>query len=245
MRLRVFLMALVAGLITFAPTASATLQLNLYSGGLLVTVNDDNGGFDGCAVSDCITFSGSIGTWIVNVSTGTAFAGGNPLIDLSSFNRGSGSTALGTDLTITFSGTGFVGPVSSLTSHIGGTLASGASLSYSAYVDNTNTGTILAGASHGPAVLPAPGAPLGTLIGSTQSFTNPPDISFSGDTTGGSAGAIYALTQVVTLTGTVVGSSSFDANIDPTVPEPASVALLGGILLFSVSAIRRKVRRAS
>ena len=47
-----------------------------------------------------------------------------------------------------------------------------------------------------------------------------------------------------TLNGITAGAASFDAAID-AVPEPLSVSLLGGILLFSATALRRKLSKTA
>ncbi len=82
------------------------------------------------------------------------------------------------------------------------------------------------------------------LIGTGLNFTSPP-ISF-----GGSESAFlstvspnpYSLTEIVTISfsGGRAGQASFDYSVD-TIPEPASVLLLGTVMLGAVSLIRRKV----
>lgn len=217
----------------FAPTASATLQMTLQSGGTTITVID-NGANDSNGAVGQVTFIGIVGNWKLNVTTGTV--GVNPLIDLNSVNTlgaiGGGPPLNGTGvnaLTIKFSADNLSSPFATpFAANIGGTLATGHSLTYSAYVDTSNTlfGT-------------------GTQIGSTLSFSNPP-ASFGGSTSGGFVGANspFALTEVVILSGTANGTSSFDGNIDSTVPEPATMALLGTVLLVSGNAMRRKFRKA-
>ena len=233
MRHKAYLLAgVIATLVAFSPTASASLQLTLSSGATTVTINDGGAG-DLSPFSGQITFIGMVGTWSMNVTTGTV--GTNPLIDLNSVDTlGIGSGTGANALSLKFSSTGYSTPfAATFDAAVGGTLAVTHGLSYSAYVDTTNA---LNGVQ--------------TLIGSTLSFSNPspPGVSplpFAGITAGGFAAANtpYSLTQVVTISGTKGGTTSFDASIE-AVPEPATVALLGGVLLAAFGTLRRKARRA-
>ena len=61
-----------------------------------------------------------------------------------------------------------------------------------------------------------------------------------------SLGLIVSLGDVecTPLTVCVTGTFSGDAKIDAAVPEPASVMLLGGVLLFAAAGLRRRTRTA-
>lgn len=199
------------------PAANAAAQLTLSSGGNTVIINDTNGGLDACPLTGCITFVGAIGNWNLNVSTGTV--GTNPLIDLNSIDSLVGAGTGANALTITFSSTDFTSP-GLLQSSIGGTLSTGASLTYQGYYNANNA---LNGTT--------------TAIGSLLSFG--PGGAFSGSTSGGTATGTYSLTQVVVLSATQNGRSSFDAAID--VPEPGVLALAGlGLGLVGLIGRRRK-----
>ncbi len=219
--------SLAAGLLVFVPTAGATLQLTLSSGATTIVINDNGPGDANGAVGQ-ITYVGAVGNWILNVTTGTALGLGNPLIDLSSADTVLGSGTGANSLTLKFTATNQTIPGSQATSNIGGTLAAGISLNYQGYLDASNTlyGT-------------------GTPIGGLQSFG--PGGAFSGSVSGAGVSITpYSATEVVTLSGNgTFATSSFDAAID-VVPEPASVLLLGGVLIFATGAIRRKLanRRA-
>ena len=60
----------VAGLV-LAPQANATVQITLTNGASTVTVTDGGAG-DACSAVNCVTFSGQLGNYLVNVSTGIA-----------------------------------------------------------------------------------------------------------------------------------------------------------------------------
>jgi hypothetical protein len=216
------------------PTASASLQLSLSSGATSFVINDNAAGDVNAALGQ-ITFVGAVGNWSLNVSTGTV--GQNPLIDLNSVDTlGSGSGSGPNALSLIFSSNGYTTPFNaSFVSGIGGSLAAGHSLTYQGFVDPSNT---------------LGGTPLTGQIGSPLIFSNPQppavvSAPFSGGTAGGFAlgNSAFSLTQLVTISGTAVGTTSFNATID-AVPEPATVTLLGGVLLAVFAILRRKAHHA-
>jgi hypothetical protein len=128
-------------------------------------------------------------------------------------------------LTITASQTGYTVGAPNFKFDVGGTSSLGGNVSFAAYGGNSNTSFDTS-----------------RKIGSTLNFgtTSP----FSGTTSGlGNTVNPYSLTIVGSLTGVTAGAASFNAAIN-AVPEPASVTLLGGVLLLTARAIRRKMRRA-
>jgi hypothetical protein len=221
--------ALLAMLVSIgAPAAYATAELKITDGTNTIDIKDGDatgtcsGAVTGCAdangATNVVTFLGTIGTWTLNVSTGSshgASAGTN--LDLNTTN----STTAASTLTILFSDNGFPDGGGSFT--VGGTFQApaGSSVAFSEF--------------EGAALFDTAAA---DQLGTTLTFTNSP---FAG--TNGGPGTGGALTEQAVLTMTGEGSTSFDAALSP-VPEPASVALLGGVLLATVSAIRRKARRA-
>mgnify|MGYP001259478315 CR=1 FL=1 len=194
------------GLIT-PRQADATPTLSISDGSTTVTVVD-NGVGDFNAVTGGVTFIGTIGNFLLNVSTGVTYPAlgspANPEMDLNSVDVTSASG--GGTLTLKFSVVGFSSPLG-FTAEIGGTIGAGGSLSYNTFLSSTNT-------------LFAQTTPL-TSLGSFGPG------AFS-DTTSGIAGGVgpFSLTQVVTLTLPNAGTgTSFDARL--AVPEPASLLLLG------------------
>ncbi len=89
-----------------------------------------------------------------------------------------------------------------------------------------------------------PGSIDNTIASST--FTTPPNsYSFHGFGAGNGAVNPYSLGSSFTITlPSSAGGASGDIQID-AVPEPASVALLGGVLLLAGGSIRRRVRRSA
>jgi hypothetical protein len=211
--------------LTFTPQAFATAELKITDGTNTVDIVDNGtatctGAVTGCADANsgtnAVTFVGTIGTWTLNVDTGASHgAAAGTDLDLHSLN----STSAASTLTVSFSDDGFDTPASHDFS-VGGTISGPGTVSFSEYAgankfDQTNQ------------------------IGSTLTFTS---ASFSGGTSSPLiAGA--ALTEVAVFAFTGAGSTSSDAALTP-VPEPTSVALFGGALLFIGSALRRRIRRA-
>jgi len=209
----------------FAPQARATAELKISDGTNTIDIVDNGtatctGAVTGCADANpsvnVVTYIGTIGTWSLNVSTGSSHgASAGTDLDLNTVN----STSATSTLTIQFSDTGF--PVSgSEEFKVGGTLQGTGTLTFNEYAGATKFSTT-------------------TPIGSTLTFSSSP---FAGSTGGAYTGG-GAFTEVAVLAFTGPGSTSFDAALTP-VPEPTSVALFGGALLVIGSAFRRKLRRA-
>jgi hypothetical protein len=217
------LMLAVAGALALvsAPQANATVSIKLTNGATTVIVADGSAQ-DSCAIANCVTFNGSIGNYLINVSTGIANNTVNPFLDLNSVNLAiAGNAGV---LTIATSYNGYTTSAPNFLFQVGGTSSLGGPTSFSAYGGNTNT---LFDTSH--------------LIGSMNFASSPYSNTVVG---GGSSVNPYSLTIVASLTGVTAGAASFDAAID-AVPEPVSVSMLGGVLLLSATAIRRKLSKTA
>jgi hypothetical protein len=226
-RIKAFAVIAMVGILALvcAPQAKATVEVTLTNGASTVTVVDGGAG-DSCAAVNCVTFNGALGNYIINVSTGIANNGVNPFLDLNSVNVT--NTANAGLLTIATTQTGYTANAPQFSFGVGGTSTLGGNVSFAAYGGTNNTAFSTA-----------------HQIGSTLNFgTVSP---FSGSTTGGGNTVNpYSLTIVASLNG-VNGpgtAASFNASIN-AVPEPVSVSLLGGVLLLTATAIRKKLNRAA
>jgi len=214
-----------------APNAMAVVELQLTVGTTTITVVDGGSG-DLCGATDCVTFSGTIGGWSINVDTGVS--GTNPnFLDLN-YDSGTKSNNPGT-LTIAASDNNFTPTAGGFTFDAGGTNALlGGSVQFQAFASSSN----LLFDTTNPVVAP-------TMTFGTGAYSN--TVVGSGLTTGP-----YSMTIVETVTCTTcsqgrqfnvqTGDSMLTAN---PVPEPAAVTLLGGLLLLVGGAIRRRTLRVS
>lgn len=209
------------------------------------TVKDGSAGDLASGTVGQVLFSGSVGNWTINVDTGlskpvdgTAIS---PVMDLSFSHVLSGSAGT---LGVAFFDDNF-GPsgLAGALAHIGGTLPSGVTLTYSTYVNVGNiTPTFVGGALSVPTV----GVGAWTLL-TSQTFNGAgvaPGNSFGGDTgaasiSGGSTS--YSLLQVITITSSGATSFSGNANLH-TVPDGGMTLMLLGSSLTALGLVRRSFK---
>jgi hypothetical protein len=217
---RLALVLAVAMILVIPTGADAGLVLFLDDQiGNTVTIND-NGIGDINPLAGVVTFSGSLGSWLVNVATGVSkpLLGPNPNIDLNSVDVSLGAGTLiirmtDTDFTVPAGPTGF-------TSLIGGT--TDGTVVYSTWFDNANAqfGMTSPLAAAGPF---GPGAFSGTFHNS------------------GLPVGLFSMTQEVQITHSRgVQITSFNAKL--SVPEPGTLMLMG-LGLLSIGFSSRRARR--
>jgi hypothetical protein len=221
------LAALIAAL-SVPVTANATLALSLDDGlGHSVTIQDGGSG-DSNILAGGVTWIGTLGSWILNVSTGvgSALLSSYPFhLDLNSINVT--NTSSGGSLTIMLSETGLsyggAGPTLTASGQIGGVTTG--TLGWALFADDNDQ---LFG-TPGTAVLGGTGLTGAFAATDTGTFTL--------------ADPGYSLTQVINITQGPNGSTSFNFSADP-VPEPGTLALLSlGLLGAGVVSRRRKVSK--
>jgi len=177
-------------------------------------------GGDGAPASGVDVVSGSVGNWTVVVNTGVT---NSPSLAPTALDLGIVATCSAAGcaaLDVQFSDINFAPAVPSFSETLSNSDTGGASLTQSAYYSNTNA--LFAET---------------TKIGST--------LTGSG-TTGGGAGSVapFSLTLDQTISATGAATFSTDGNIT-SVPEPASLTLLGTGLLGLAGFARRKYGKKS
>jgi hypothetical protein len=242
----------------FVSTAHATMGLKLFDGAgncVEVSVGAAATACGGGATSGSgnilsavttpageVQVNASLGGWIVNVTTGETkpLIGSalSPEMDVSTIDNyvaGPGTSGV---LTIQWSDQGFVFHPGQADATAGGT-ANNANkvnkITYSTFTDTTNA---LYGMNDPMTTATWPPFSFGCAASSALACP------FDNQTIGGVINTQpYSMTQelVFNVNGTTSLSGDFHVNI---VPEPASVALLGGIVLLTATAIRRRSKRA-
>jgi len=227
--LSIMAILLMTAMVAFPPAAHALATLSLWDG----TVNpaivvSDGSPLDFNPAVGAVTFIGPVGVWVLNVTTGITKPNiGGPLDAAMDLNSVDVTGPVGGFLQLMFSEVGFnlPGANSQAIMAIGGTTVG--NITYDAYYDNANA---------------LFGTPLAGLIGTLGPYG---PVAFGGSLTSPELTVNpFSLTQVVTITQQVAGTTSFNASLDMIpIPIPASAILLGsGIVGLGLLRYRRKSR---
>lgn len=226
------MVAFLAGamLLMAAGSAWAVPTLRITDGINTVTVADGSG-LDLSSIAGVVSYSGTIGIWDVNFTSGltkpeqgTALV---PYMDLVSLNHSTGAG----QLFVYFSDTDFArqsGPALGITTEVGGTTQG--TFELKSFYDKNNTlfGTGSALADLGP-------YSAGAFSGTATDPLNFGPIWNSN---------VYSLTLEAIINQTGASTTSFDAQLTP-VPEPGTMMLLGfGMLGLAVYGKRRMNKEA-
>lgn len=241
----------IAGLVALlgVPKANATIEVRIINvvGGVAV---GDTGWTAGTGNGiDSAIFTGTVGNYTVTSDIAVSHLTSNPLLDMAYSATSQANPNPGT-IIIEAMANGYNEPIGS---------------SAFEFVDNGNSGfasgTFTDRAWGGNSNNICPGGPSACWNGTTNPAPSgtptvlaliAPGVSvpspnvWNVDQFGGAVTTNpFALGIAVTLTNpTGLSTMSGDAKINSTVPEPASVALLGGVLLLVGTKLRRRARRA-
>jgi hypothetical protein len=242
----IFLPALLACSLLIAPIAArATTNFGLQfdTNGHQLNFCDNNVAFTGCTplgldgdpTLGVIAFSGSVGNWTIDKGNGF----GPPfevlplLLDLSSFNaettNGHGANAL----TILLSVTNLTGPlgVFNFVNAAGGTSSLGTTV-YTSQAFLSTSNTVFCGSGCGTPI-------------TNQLLLSGLNFSGSQSGTGATGAGPYAVTLQITIDANGPDQTSFDSQLTQnSIPEPATLSVLGAGLLALGTGLRRKLAGA-
>ncbi len=208
--------------------ASLKLRLSDSSSSSSTTIVDGDALDSNGSTSGIITYVGTVGAFIVQVSTGSSkpVIGSTtyPELAITSLDITGPNTST---LTIELTDTGF-GPSTSPTTGFNNTINSASpntqSVSYSSYIDNANTEF-------------GKDTPI-TSMGTASGVFN---LSSYGAVTTGSP---YSVTMVLTLTQSASGYSQFDASLSAVeAPEPSTMITWAGLACLGLIGVKRNRSR--
>jgi PEP-CTERM motif len=230
--------AVVTGNLWVSPSANADMRLEIASGGRGAIYTDSGN-------TGTLTQITSIGTFSVNVTTGTSSPPNEPPpgevaeLDLNSIDVHAGAAGTIT-IILENSYAGQFNPNLGALGSIGGTITSGGSVTATAFVDPTNAVPSLGSDTVGVQAVSVPGMPGSGMQDLLYTGTGSP-FSATGGTTFTSTGSYSLYQELVISFGTGGGTFSADlSNI--VVPEPSSLAIagLGGLAMIGYGLRHRR-----
>jgi hypothetical protein len=238
---RILMLAGILGSIV-VPWASATTEVRIVDvvGG--VAVGDT--GWIQCAGSACI-FTGAVGNYEITSDITVQHTVTNPLLDMS-YSASNLTNANPGTIIIEAMANGYTLNTPELRFIDNGNSGFTSGTFTDAAYGGNNNNICAAGLSAcwNGTTNPASSGTGSALIASGGPFVSP-TVWGVDKTAGGNTANPYSLGLTAILSNpTGLSSMSGDAKID-AVPEPASVMLLGGVLLLTVSSIRRRTRRSA
>lgn len=222
---------LMAGIVAFlgVPRANATVEVRIVNGAAGDT------GWITCADPTC-NFVGVVGNFQLASDIAFKFDGINPFLDMA--YSASTTVANAGTLVIEAMASGYMTNTPSFTLIANGNSHLGDTATVAMYGGNNNT-ICAAGAN-----ACTPGSITNTLGTSAPFLDAASGYDVHLTSLIGNTANPYSLGVSITLADPVTaGTASGDLALD-AVPEPASIALLGGALLFGMSALRKKMRRS-
>jgi hypothetical protein len=240
-RLLTFMCVLVIIIVT-SSSARASMMLRLTSGADVVTVEDGGVG-DAYAAVGAITFIGSVGDFVLNVTTGLSKGAPGGFDASSSFAKMDlndiSSTSNGpATLKIELTDTDFPAfPTNGvLTGDAGGTLADDGTIEFWAYKNDSNREFDI-GQDLPPGGIDVPEAEIHLGPFESSPFSGTASVLH------GPINNPYSMTLVTEIAHQAAGSTSFDFEVRNVVPEPSSLLLLGTGVIGLVGFARWRRRR--
>lgn len=240
-------------LVAAAPQADAALRLrieDLDTGEGIVLTDGATG--DANSVTGAVTYVGSVGQFVVNVTTGISkplIGGVNNYAELHLDNVSINTNGAGS-LRIVLQDTDFVGGPDGPMSFVSEIVAlltapTGSTVFAQSYVDPTNAVIDLGLDTHPAGALAALGAtPPTSLAGfGLSGVTSGPGPFNAANAIGFAKDGPYSMTVIVVVTFSGSGSVSFDAGLQ-TIPEPATISMWAFGLLGCAAVTRLRRRKA-
>ena len=227
---QVVLLALFACSLLMVPIAAHATNC-LTDTCLELTISDGTHTYDSGLVGSPVLVSGlSLGNFMITIQgSGVGTVNFPTLLDLFNLDIANHGTSGNLTVTLTEVNIGGIGPgTNAYSSDVGGSQSSGSSLHYQGCFDAGNHAGKFGG-----------GCGAGTTTIQDKTFTS---TSYSNTSIGNATNTgLFSLTDIATMFISTGGTTSFDGAF--SIPEPATLSVLGAGLLAFGTGLRRKLRR--